>query len=258
MKNLLKILFFLVFFIQTAFSQDVKFIFLSDIDINTKNKQSVIDFEDTIKEINSYNDIDFVVLGGNNISKAGIENLNKFTSLLRKINKKTYVLLGSSDVLSTSGIDKKYYLKKIRMALLFAHSSKPNYTFKIKNVRFVTMDGSKQYFQSTNGYYDKNELLWLDKTLTKYKDDNIIILQHFPIIPTKSEWKMTAKIENYLEVLKKHKNVKAIVSGHYNSNLECDMFNIRHILVENFNGTKAYKIIEINFDDDFIGTYLVR
>ena len=82
------------------------------------------------------------------------------------------------------------------------------------------MDGSKEFFQSSNGYYSKKELVWLDDVLSKNKDKEIIILQHFPILPTKSKWLETAKIENYKEVILKYNNIKAIISGHYGINFE--------------------------------------
>ncbi len=258
MKNFIGFIIFLCLMFNCSFAKDVKFVFLSDAAINVQNPKTISDFKKTIKEINSYNDLDFVVIGGNNISKATKYNLKQFCSLIKKINKKTYVLLGSSDVAAANEMNKKYYLNKIKLARFLNHSSKTNYTFKTKGYRFVVMDGSKQYFQSSNGYYDKNELLWLDKTLSKYEKEDVIILQHFPILPSKSDWKTTAKIENYAEVLKKHNNVKVIVSGHYNANLETKTGNITHILTQNYQPDCAYKIIEINLDDNFIGTYLVK
>ena len=81
------------------------------------------------------------------------------------------------------------------------HSKKSNYTFKKRGYLFVVMDGSKQYFKSTNGYYNKDELLWLDKTLEKNKNEKVIILQHFPILENSSKWLETARIEEYQEVL---------------------------------------------------------
>ncbi len=260
MKNIFKILFliFLFFFTQTgnaAFSKEVKFIFITDTNINPQNAYKL---QDTIKEINSYKDIDFVVFGGNNIQKANVENLNYFLYLAKRVKKKTIVLLGNQDVFSTSGITKDYYLKRVRKALLYRHPKKSNFVFKKKDIVFVVMDGSKQYFKSANGYYTKDELIWLDKTLKKYENKNVVILQHFPLIEANSEWVQTAGIENYYNVLKNHHNVKAIVSGHYNFNKEIKLGNIYNIVVENYTKAQGYKIIQIDFDRNFIGTYLVK
>ncbi len=243
-----------------AFSKEVKFIQITDINLNTKNAWKL---QETIKEINQYNDIDFVVFGGNNIQKADIDNLNTFLYLIKKVNKKVYVLLGSNDVLSSNGITKKYYLERVNKALLFRHPKKPNYVFKCKDYVFITMDGSKQYFQSSNGYYTPQELMWLDKTLTKHKNDDVIILQHFPVYPAKSLWLQTAKMEEYLKVLKKHNNVKMIVSGHYGDNQEVNNFGIYNVITESYSKQGAYKIIQLDLDkenpqNNFIGTHLVK
>ena len=258
MKLFFKICFIFLFFSlfnASVFASEVRFIQITDIGLN---KQNAYKLQETIKEINSYKDVDFVVFGGNNIEKASIENLNYFTYLLRKVNKKTIVLLGNSDVLSSTGINKEYYLKRVRRALWWRHSGKPNFTFKSKGNLFIVMDGSKQYFRSSNGYYSKEELFWLNKILEKNKNKNVIILQHFPLLETKSKWIETAKVENYKEILDKYKNVKVIVSGHYGEEIEILQDGIYHIVTEKYSDSGAYKIIEIDLENDFIGTYLVK
>ena len=255
MKKVFKLLLSLSLFLNfSGFCKEVKFIQITDINLNAKNAYKL---QETIKEINSYKDVDFVVFGGNNIASAEINNLNTFAYLIKKVKKKSYVLLGSNDVLSSNGIDKDYYLKKIAKAE-FRHSKKPNYVFEKKDYVFIAMDGSKQYFYSTNGYYNKEELLWLEKTLEKYKDRKVIILQHFPLLETRSQWLQTAKTEEYENLLKKYKNVKVIVSGHYNQNKELKKDGIYHILTESYAKSGAYKIIEIDLDYDLIATYLVK
>lgn len=255
MKKAFKILILLsLFFNLAVFAKEVKLIHITDIDLNTKNAYKL---KRTIKEINMYKDIDFVVFGGNNIAKADVENLNTFLYLVKKTKKKSYILLGNNDVLSSSGIDKKTYMKKVSWAE-FRHSNKPNYTFEKNGYLFIAMDGVKQYFKSANGYYNKEELLWLDKTLEKNKDKNVIILQHFPLLESTSKWEETAKMEDYKEILAKYNNVKVIISGHYGKNQEVKKDGIYHIVTESYSENGAYKIIEIDLDYDFIATYLVR
>ena len=255
MKKVFKILILLGLFLNsTVLAKEVKLIHITDINLTTKNAYKL---KRTIKEINMYKDIDFVVFGGNNIAKADIENLNTFLYLVKKTKKKSYVLLGNNDVLSSSNIDKKLYMKKVSRAE-FRHSDKPNYTFEKNGYVFVVMDGAKQYFKSSNGYYSKEELLWLEKTLEKNQKKNVVILQHFPLLEASSKWLETAKIEEYNEILSKYKNVKVIISGHYGKNQEVKKDGIYHIITESYSDTGAYKIIEIDLDYDFIATYLVR
>lgn len=254
MKKVFKLLILAgLFFNLSAISKEVKLIHITDIDLTSKNAYKL---QETIKEINEYKDIDFVLFGGNNLAKSDINNLNTFCYLLKKVNKKAVVLLGSNDVLSSKGIDKEYYLRKVARSK--KHSKKPNYIFKKQGYLFVVMDGAKQYFKSTNGYYNKDELLWLDKILEKNKNEKVIILQHFPVLESSSKWLETAKIEEYDEVIAKHDNVKAIISGHYNKNQEIKKNEIYHIITENYSKSGAYKIIEIDLEYDFVATYLVK
>jgi len=257
MKKLFKIL-LQITFIALLFSKcqadEIKFAFLTDTNINREN---AIKIQETIKELNSNKNLDFIVFGGNNIRDTHIENLNIFCQLLKKTKKKTFVLLGNQDVLSSSGITKEYYLKKIRKAKS-RHSKNPNYIFKIKDYIFIAMDGSKQYFKSTNGYYNNVELNWLDKTLTKYQDKNITILQHFPIIETNSTWLQTAKLENYYDVISKYKNIKAIVSGHYNINFEGEKQGFYNILTKDYTPNSIYRIIQIDTKDGSIYSHIIK
>ena len=120
------------------------------------------------------------------------------------------------------------------------------------------MDGSKQYFQSPNGYYSKEELSWLKKVIDKNQDKNIVILQHFPLLSTKTKWEETYDTKDYEELLSKYSNIKAIVSGHYNLNQEIKKDNIVHILTKSYSKTGSYKVIEFDFEKDFIATYMVK
>ena len=255
MKKVFKILILLGLCLNlSVLAREVKLIHITDIDLTTKNAYKL---QKTIKEINMFKDIDFVVFGGNNIAKADVENLNTFLYLVKKTKKKSYILLGSNDVLSSSSVDKKFYMKKVARAE-FRHSDKPNYVFEKNGYVFIAMDGSKQYFKSSNGYYNKEELLWLEKTLEKNKNKNVIILQHFPLLESTSKWLETAKMEDYNELLAKYKNVKVIISGHYGKNQEVKKDGIYHIVTERYSENGAYKIIEIDLDYDFIATYLIR
>ncbi|MBR1617725.1 metallophosphoesterase [bacterium] len=246
----------IVFLLTPAFAKSsVEFVHITDVNLTPNSANEVYR---TIKEINSYPNVDFVVFGGNNIAKPNYDNLDVFCQLLRKVNKKTIVLLGSSDVFSGGGLNKKYYMWQVKLARNLRHNIKTNYVFKKNGIVFVVMDGSKQFFASQNGYYSPKELMFLDKTLSKYKNYPVVILQHFPILPNSSRWLETAKYEDYNEIISKHNNVKAIISGHYGKNSEQKINNVTNIITESYTHGNAYKIIQMDFKDDYIGTYLVK
>ena len=258
MKKLFKILniLLIVLFLNTGvFASELRFIHITDTEVSPGNAYRL---KKTIKEINSTKNIDFVVFGGNNISKTNINNLNYFMYLLKRVHKPTYVLLGSSDVSSNTGIDKQYYMKRVKMARFLRHPGKSNYVFKKKGIVFIVMDGSKQYFQQPNGCYTQQELIWFDEKLSKYKNKTVVILQHFPVLQSSTQWLQTPRLEEYYAVLNKHTNVKAIISGHYGNNHEEVINNVHHMITESYSKRGAYKIIEIDKQNDFLGTYLVK
>ena len=254
MKKFLGLLTFFLLTISSVFSADMRFIQVDGVLLNYKDTKP---FEILVEKINNEKNVEFVVFTGNNLKKASLENLDLFTFILKKINKKTYVLLGNQDVLSSSGVDKEYYYSRVSRALK-KHSKKPNFTFEKKGYVFVAMDGSKQFFQSSNGYYTKNELMWLNKTLDENKDKKVIILQHFPLLKAETKWNETKNTEEYNEILANYTNIKAIVSGHFNKNIEQYENNILHIITQSASNNWAYKIIQIDLNDDFISTYLVK
>ena len=113
----------------------------------------------------------------------------------------------------------------------------------------MVIDGSKEVFPSSIGYYKSDVLDWLEEQLIKYNDKKVIILQHFPLIPpAKRESHYTFKAEEYLELLNENDNILAVVSGHFGVNREQEFKGIMHL-----SGPEApsYKIIEIlNYDSE--------
>lgn len=250
MKILLTIL--ALFIINPCFA-NVKFVQVTDVHTTKDNVNYLKDFVD---EVNQYQDLDFVVFTGDNIDKAHIEDLNLFLGEIKNIHFKTYVLLGNHDVFKSNHLNKKLYMQTVRNTLGSYHSNKPNYVFKVKDIVFVAMDGVKEVIPASNGYYRENELLWLDKTLTKYKKHKVVILQHFPLLDWRSADHSLYKKDEYLKVLAKHNNVIAVISGHYHQNREENQYGVYNIVTKNFDKNKYYKIIEIDNKSNMIYTQL--
>ena len=81
-----------------------------------------------------------------------------------------------------------------------------------------------------NGFFSDIELNFLEDTLNKYKDKKAIIIQHFPIIePFKSEGHKISNQEEYLKLLDRHKNVIAVLTGHYHFSKLTLRNNVAHI-----------------------------
>ena len=93
------------------------------------------------------------------------------------------------------------------------------------------------------GYFKEDVLTWLDSELSLYPDNNVIILQHFPVVPPEEkETYYTYKPENYLKVIAKHSNVRAVIAGHFGVNKEETVNGVLHISTA---PAPYYRIIDI-------------
>ena len=121
----------------------------------------------------------------------------------------------------------------------------PNYVFEKKGIAFIVADGSKDVIPTSMGYYKKDVLLWLDEQLDNCEDkeQKVIILQHYPLIPPSNrESYYTFKADEYLRLISEHNNIKAIIAGHFNVNKEETVDKVLHISTKN---APAYRIIDI-------------
>lgn len=235
--------FLCVFFatIISAYSSDMRFIQVDGVYYNTF---SASDFMQMIDKINQEKNIDFIVFTGNNISSPNKTELENFLNHIKKLKKPVYVVLGQKDVNKQKDLSKKEYMKLVQKKIrMHKNIEQPNYIFVKKGVVFIVADGSKDVIPTSVGYYKDDVLKWLDTQLDKYKNNNVVILQHYPIIPpSKKEHLYTYKAEDYLEVLQRHSNVKAVIAGHFNTNAEQTVNGVVHISTKN---APTYRIIDI-------------
>lgn len=241
MNKFLGLLFTILLSISTAFAADIRFIQVDNLQFSTSNEEK---FLDLIQEINNYKNIDFIVFSGSNICRPDKNELENFLKTAKKLKKPYYIVLGMKDVNRRKDLSKAEYMKIVKKYTR-THSKieSPNYVFEKNDMIFIVVDGSKDVIPTSNGYYRAEVLNWLDEQLKLYKNKNVVILQHYPIIPpSKRETYYTYKAEDYLKMLAKHKNVKAIVSGHFNALNEQNVNGILHISTSDF---PTYRIIDV-------------
>ncbi len=231
----------LTFFALTGsvFAEDLRFVQIDGLCYSSEQSLDKI-----ITEVNKLKNVSFVVFSGNNIAKPDKTYLDSFLTQAKKINYPVYVVLGQKDVNKQKDLGKADYIK-LASKKLRTHKkiTSPNYVFEKKGVIFIVLDGSKEVIPTSMGYYKPDVVKWLDEQLTLNKDKNVVILQHYPIIPPcEKEMRYTAKPENYLNVLAKHKNVKAIIAGHFGVNKEMDFNGVKHISTAD---APVYRIIDI-------------
>ncbi len=248
---LLSIIFFNI--VLTVSAKDLRFVQVAEVMYTTENSAPLTN---CINDINTLKNIDFVVFTGDNIAAARIEYLKGFLKEVKKLNYPVYIIIGDKDVSKEKGLNKETYREEVFKSLGFGQSFSPNYTFKKGNVRFIAADGAKEFVTASNGYYKQNTVDWIDKMLTKYQKDNVIILQHFPLIKGDIPANNTYKVELYTNMLNKHSNVFAIIAGHFKKNEEQLINNVNHIITPSYSITGEYKILDIPEGSDVIYTQL--
>lgn len=241
MKKILGLISIFLLMANSVFAADMRFIQVEGALYNQNNSAS---FDKMIQKINREKNVEFVVFTGNNISKPNKNELKNFLSAAKKLKCPYYVIIGQKDVNKQKDLGKSDYFDMVRKKN-WAHRmiKKPNYVFTKKDVIFVVADGSKEFIPSSVGYYKEDVILWLDEVLDGYKDKNVVILQHYPIVPpVAKETHYTYKADDYIKLLTEHKNVKAVVAGHFGVNKEESVNGILHISTKN---APAYRIIDI-------------
>lgn len=240
MNKIFATLFAFFAFSLSVFSADMKIIQVDNLEYKVGDDR----LDKIINDINKQKNLDFVIFSGNNIAKPRIENLEEFVSKTKNIKAPVYIVLGNKDVNKQKGLGKSEYTKYLSKNLR-SHKkiNSTNYVIDKKEIVFIILDGSKEVIPTSMGYYKPETTTWLDEQLGHYANKNIIIIQHFPIIPpSEKETHYTAKPEAYLKVLAKHNNVKAIISGHFGVNKEEEHRGIKFISTSS---APAYKIIDI-------------
>ena len=104
-------------------------------------------------------------------------------------------------------------------------------------------DGSKEVIPSSMGYYRDDVILWIDEQLENYRGKNVVIFQHYPVVPpSKRETHYTYRAEDYLKLLTEHNNVKAIFAGHFGVNKELTVNGVLHVATKN---APVYRVVDI-------------
>lgn len=240
MQKFLSLLTAMLIFLSPAFARDLRFIQVTDVMYKSSEKTN---FEKVIDDINKQQNVEFVVFTGDNIAKPDKEELKAFLITAKKLKVPYYVVIGDRDVSKRKDLSKKDYAKFVRRYTKKYKTSTPNYVFEKKGIVFIVADGAKDVITSKMGYYKDDVLEWLDANLDLYASKPVIILQHFPIVPpSERESHYTFKADKYLELLTKHKNVKAVVSGHFGVNKEQEVNGIIHISTA---PAPSYRVIDI-------------
>ena len=234
-------------------AKDLRFIQVAEAQYSPETRNALIE---CVEDINTLKNIDFVVFTGDNIAAARKEYLKEFLKEVKKLKFPVYIVIGDRDASKEKGLNKETYREEVFKALGLGQSLNPNYRFKKCGIVFIVADGAKEFVTASNGYYKQGTVDWLDKQLSKYSKNKVIILQHFPLTESDTLANNTYKSELYKNMLEKHTNVFAIISGHFKENNEQVINGVTHIISPSYSTTGEYKIIDIPETHDAIYTQL--
>jgi 3',5'-cyclic AMP phosphodiesterase CpdA len=161
--------------------------------------------------------VDAVVFSGDCINSPFKNNLDGFLKLAKTLKYPWYATVGNHDVRFGGEISKDLFFKNMsennsdmpKLENITYYASKPMKGYKILFLDAVITDRV-----TSLGYFPEEELKWLDKELSDSPDDKFILVQHHPVVPCiKSTDHYVLNAEQYLNVIDKHKNVVAVMSG---------------------------------------------
>lgn len=171
-------------------------------------------FVDRINE----NNYDFVIFLGDNINKSQKKTLNSFLNVIKGINVPYYLVMGDQDVHKISGIAKPDYLQAVTENSKYQTKKENSFVFyPNKELAVIVLDNVSTAMPSTHGAFTEKTLKWLDATLIKNKKKKVIIFQHVPYIEPYEKYSHSLlEKTDYAAIIKRHENVLAVISGHYN------------------------------------------
>lgn len=187
--------------------------------VNAENAKSDISakalrgFVDRVNE----NDYDFVIFLGDNIDKSKPQNLKRFFNVIKNMKTPYYLVLGNSDAHKISGMSKPDYLKIVSQNNKSQKKAQSSYYFcPTSDVIVIVIDNVSSGMPSSHGMFTEKTLKWLDEVLTKNKNKKAVIFQHVPYIePYEKDSYNILERHEYGAVIRRHKNIVMICSGHY-------------------------------------------
>lgn len=204
---------------------------------------------DAIEQINETPNVDFVMFTGDMVNTPYQKELMKFITYANQLHYPWYAVLGNHDICIGGFLSKKVYFDILNSHNFNFHFTKPYYSFSPKKgYKVIGLDSIIDTRITANGQIDETQLKWLDKELSKSKNDVVLIFLHVPIIePLHSENHKLLNADEVLKTINKYKNPIAVFSGHYHTTKITQMGNVLYVSTPSLvSYPNAFRIVKIN------------
>ncbi|MCP9199266.1 PQQ-binding-like beta-propeller repeat protein [Gramella sp. GC03-9] len=212
-------------------AQDFNFAHVSDTHIGSSTSEE--DLKMVVRDINSLDSLDFVIVTGDITEMGTDEEISKAHQVLEGLDIPYYVVPGNHDTgWSESG--------GVSFINEFGYDK---FSFEHEGIKFIGC-ASGPYVRMSDGHIPRDAIVWLDKILKDTpKDQPIIFVNHYPLDNSLDNWfEITERLKDY--------NIQLALCGHGHRNKLMDFEGIPGIMGRSSlraeEETGAYNIIEID------------
>ncbi len=229
------LLLFLFIFLTHAQIKPFRFAFISDTHIGSPDGKAEEDLRRTVNDINSKNDIDFVVITGDITELGTNDELPGAKKIFDSLKVKYYIIPGNhDDGWSESG----------GMSFISTFGS-DRFTFDHNGIRFIAC-ASGPYVRMSDGHIPRDAITWMKKILdTTSVNMPVIFLNHYP---------MDNQMDNWYEVIDmfKKRNTILFLCGHGHANKALNFEDIPGVMGRsNLRAKQAeggYNLVDVRTD----------
>lgn len=221
----------------TLFAQQLKFAWLTDIHIGYPTAAE--DLNQSVQDINSFDDIDFTIVSGDITATGTLAELTTAKSILDKLKKPYYIIPGNHDTKWSESACTDFIK-------LWGND---RFNFEFDKICFVGLHQGPR-MRMADGYFAPEDLRWFDSLFrTKYDSTKpLIFITHYPLDESIANWyEMTRRL--------KALNTKVVLFGHGHANKIYNLEGIPGVMgrsnlrAKELNG--GYNIVEVRNDSIF-------